>query len=209
MDWLQWRDASSPRRLPLSAKSFIFRNTALIRLTMDTSSTIARFRSASVVAYRLICNLTEREKKHLLHEILQVRGLMPLLMKPRNKQLWTAEDKEELRIHLRRLSSNSAYMIVLTLSGSSLMLSALAGWLDRRRNYRLPSRGFCKARLDKGRLDKGQTKSILDRSFRYTPSAKTDLRKTFAKLRRDQRLTNGPNAKGSENSAKMVSLKKL
>jgi|KBSMisStaDraftv2_1062788.scaffolds.fasta_scaffold10573_3 hypothetical protein len=30
-------------------------------------------------------------------------------------------------------------------------------------------------------------KSILDRSFRYTPSTSTDLRKTFARLRREQR----------------------
>jgi hypothetical protein len=30
-------------------------------------------------------------------------------------------------------------------------------------------------------------KSILDRSFRYTPSAQTDLRKTFARVRREQR----------------------
>lgn len=30
-------------------------------------------------------------------------------------------------------------------------------------------------------------KSILDSSFRYTPSAQTDLRKTFARLRREQR----------------------
>lgn len=30
-------------------------------------------------------------------------------------------------------------------------------------------------------------KSILDRSFRYTPSAETDLRKTFARIRRKQR----------------------
>jgi len=30
-------------------------------------------------------------------------------------------------------------------------------------------------------------KSILDRSFRYTRSAETDLRKTFARLRRQQR----------------------
>jgi hypothetical protein len=30
-------------------------------------------------------------------------------------------------------------------------------------------------------------KSILDRSFRYTPSVETDLRKTFAKIRRRQR----------------------
>jgi hypothetical protein len=34
----------------------------------------------------------------------------------------------------------------------------------------------------------GQVKSILDRSFRYTPSHETDLRKTFAKIRREQRL---------------------
>lgn len=29
-------------------------------------------------------------------------------------------------------------------------------------------------------------KRILDSSFRYTPSAQTDLRKTFARLRREQ-----------------------
>lgn len=101
---------------------------------MHTSSPIARFRSASAVAYRSICSLTEREKKHLLNEIVQIRGLMPLLMKPRNEQWWTPEDKEELRIHLRRLSSISPYLLVLALPGSFLMLPALAWWLDRRRN---------------------------------------------------------------------------
>jgi hypothetical protein len=30
-------------------------------------------------------------------------------------------------------------------------------------------------------------KSILDRSFHYTSSASTDLRKTFARIRREQR----------------------
>jgi hypothetical protein len=30
-------------------------------------------------------------------------------------------------------------------------------------------------------------KSILDRSFRYTPSAETDLRRTFARVRREQK----------------------
>lgn len=34
----------------------------------------------------------------------------------------------------------------------------------------------------------GQAKSILDRSFRYTPSNETDLRKTFARIRREQRM---------------------
>ena len=35
-------------------------------------------------------------------------------------------------------------------------------------------------------------KSILDRSFKYTPSSKTDLRKTFAKVRREQHLNTKP-----------------
>jgi hypothetical protein len=30
-------------------------------------------------------------------------------------------------------------------------------------------------------------KSILDRSFRYVPASKTDLRKTFDRVRREQR----------------------
>ena len=93
-----------------------------------------QIRSASAVAYRTIRELTERERKHLLNEILQVRGLMPLLMKPRNKQRWTVEDKAELQIHLRRLSNISSYLIVLALPGSFILLPALAWWLDRRRN---------------------------------------------------------------------------
>ncbi|MCE9641997.1 MAG: hypothetical protein K8S22_17900 [Betaproteobacteria bacterium] len=106
---------------------------------MEDPSRIAKFRTASVIAYRSIRDLTEREKKHLLSEILQVRGLMPLLMKPRNKQLWTTEDKEELKVHLRRLSNISPYLIVLALPGSFLMLPALAWWLDRRRNRQQPA----------------------------------------------------------------------
>jgi hypothetical protein len=87
---------------------------------------LIRFRSAGAMACRSICELTDREKKHLLQEILHARGLMPLLMKPRNSRLWTREDKAELAIHLRRLSSISPYLIVLALPGSFLMLPALA-----------------------------------------------------------------------------------
>jgi len=83
---------------------------------------------------RSVRELTEREKRHLLQEILQVRGLMPLLMKQRNKGRWTPEDRAELRSHLRRLSNLSPYLVVLALPGSVLLLPALAWWLDRRRN---------------------------------------------------------------------------
>lgn len=38
-------------------------------------------------------------------------------------------------------------------------------------------------------------KSILDSAFRYTPSAQTDLRKTFARLRREQKAADEARAK--------------
>jgi hypothetical protein len=110
-------------------------------MTAMERSRIAKLRSASVVAYRSIRELTDREKKYLLSEILQVKGLMPLLMKPRNKQRWTSEDRAELQVHLRRLSNISPYLIVLALPGSFLMLPALAWWLDRRRNRQRPGLG--------------------------------------------------------------------
>ena len=37
-------------------------------------------------------------------------------------------------------------------------------------------------------------KSILDPTFRYTPSVHTDIRKTFARIRREQRTTDSKNA---------------
>jgi hypothetical protein len=83
--------------------------------------------------FRYVWDLQARERKFLLSEIMQVKGLMPLLMKPRNKQRWSAEDKAELRDHLRRLSHISPYIAVMILPGSFLLLPLLAWWLDRRR----------------------------------------------------------------------------
>ena len=99
---------------------------------------VHNIRIVSVSAFRHIRELTDREKKYLLSEILQVKGLMPLLMKPRNKQNWTPEDKAELRVHLHRLSSISPYLVVLALPGSFILLPALAWWLDRRRHRSHP-----------------------------------------------------------------------
>jgi hypothetical protein len=50
-------------------------------------------------------------------------------------------------------------------------------------------------------------KSILDRSFKYTPSSNTDLRKTFAKVRREQRLNTKPTAEQKSISVNIFSLK--
>jgi hypothetical protein len=80
----------------------------------------------------------EREKEHLLSEMLQVKGLIPLLMKPRNKQKWTAEDRVELKQQMQRVFRLGPYLAIIALPGSFLLLPALAWWLDRRRNRTKP-----------------------------------------------------------------------
>lgn len=93
-------------------------------------------------AFRSIRDLSGRERQRLLQELSQVRGLMPLIMKPRNKQQWSREDKVQLAIHLKRLSTLSPYLAVLLMPGGLLVLPALAWWLDRRRlRSRTPAAG--------------------------------------------------------------------
>jgi hypothetical protein len=84
-------------------------------------------------AFRTLGAVTAREKRYLLSEILQVRGLMPLLMKPRNGARWNLEDREALATHVKRLSQLSPYLVVVVMPGGFFMLPALSWWLDRRR----------------------------------------------------------------------------
>ena len=46
--------------------------------------------------------MMDRERKYVLGEVVQITGLMPLLMKPRNHLKWTPEDKRRIVTHLRR-----------------------------------------------------------------------------------------------------------
>jgi len=48
-------------------------------------------------------------------------------------------------------------------------------------------------------------KSILDRSFQYTPSAQTDLKKTFARIRREQRAQDAANDRAAAEANLKVS----
>lgn len=86
------------------------------------------------MAIRSVRERAARERRYLASEFAQVAGLMPLLMKRRNGQHWTPEDRAQLVRHLRRLSHLSPYLAVLILPGGLLMLPALAWWLDRRRS---------------------------------------------------------------------------
>lgn len=85
---------------------------------------------------RKMLDAQERERKQIVAHAIRVRGLMPLLMKPRNGQTWTRAERAELQEQLRSLRSLSPYLLVLALPGSFLMLPMLAWWLDRRRGLR-------------------------------------------------------------------------
>jgi hypothetical protein len=77
-----------------------------------------------------------REKRKILSQFLQVKGLIPLLMKPRNNQQWTPQDKRELILNLKCLSHMSAYIAMLVMPGGFALMPVMAWWLDRRRNRR-------------------------------------------------------------------------
>jgi hypothetical protein len=89
------------------------------------------------VIVRTVMEMMDRERKYVLGEVVQITGLMPLLMKPRNHQSWTPEDKHQIVTHLRRLSMVSPYLVVMVMPGSFIVLPALAWWLDRRRQNNL------------------------------------------------------------------------
>lgn len=88
--------------------------------------------------FRSVSDLTQREKQHLIGELQQTRGLMPILMKQRNGQRWSNEDRTQLRSHFGRLSRLSPYLVLVVMPGGFLMLPVFAWWLDRRRRHQRP-----------------------------------------------------------------------
>lgn len=78
----------------------------------------------------------KRQAREMIAGALQVRGLMPLLMKSRNGGRWTPAERAELVAHLRVLSRLSPYLLLLMLPGSALLLPLYAWWLDQRRSRR-------------------------------------------------------------------------
>lgn len=77
-----------------------------------------------------------RERRRIAAELLQIHGLFPVLMKPRNGEHWTPEEKSLLLFHLRELGHLSPYLIPIVMPGGFFMLPVLAWWLDRRRGMR-------------------------------------------------------------------------
>lgn len=97
---------------------------------------LTQLKNAGTTVLKPLIELQEREKHRLRGEFVQIRGLMPLLMKPRNNEPWSQADREEIQRYMRQLSALSPYLILLVLPGSFVMLPLLAWWLDRRRGQR-------------------------------------------------------------------------
>jgi len=97
-------------------------------------------RSHARRTFQSVSNLTQREKQRLLAEMQQTRGVVPILMKPRNGQRWSSEDRALLRDHLGRLSRLSPYLVLVVMPGGFFILPVFAWWLDRRRmRQRMPA----------------------------------------------------------------------
>ena len=85
---------------------------------------------------RRFLEIMEREKNSLLFELVQVKGLMPLIMKKRSGERWTQQDKGELVAHFKRLSRMSPYIALVVIPGGFALLPLVAWWLDKRRARR-------------------------------------------------------------------------
>jgi hypothetical protein len=90
-------------------------------------------------APRWFCSLIAsngREKNRVRAELSKIKGAIPLLMKPRNGDQWTMQDRNDLRLMLRSASAVVPYLVLWALPGSMLLLPFLAWHLDARRKNR-------------------------------------------------------------------------
>lgn len=68
--------------------------------------------------------------------VARVPSLVHILMKPRNGEAWTPEDRSLLRQELRALARWTPAVFLVVLPGGLLLLPAYVWFLDRRRKPR-------------------------------------------------------------------------
>ena len=76
--------------------------------------------------------MQETQRLYIYNELSQVRGLIQILMKRRNGEQWSREERELLLRNLRAISNLSPYLAPILMPGGMLVLPLLAWWIDRR-----------------------------------------------------------------------------
>ena len=84
----------------------------------------------------LPAELVARWRAASLAGLSRVQGLVGILMKPRNGQAWSTEDRAYLRSELRALARWTPAFVLFLLPGSVVLLPLYAWLLDRRRGRR-------------------------------------------------------------------------
>lgn len=82
---------------------------------------------------QILVEVQRRERSRLAAEFAQTRDLMPLLMKQRNGNRWTDEERRLLKKDVTALVHLSPYLILIAAPGGFFVMPVLAWWLDRRR----------------------------------------------------------------------------
>jgi hypothetical protein len=78
-----------------------------------------------------------RHRDLFFREAQQISGFLHLLMKQRNTdERWTAEEKKEIRRHLKHLAMYIPAIVIFLLPGGSLLLPVFAEIMDRRKARR-------------------------------------------------------------------------
>lgn len=82
---------------------------------------------------RLVERNLRRQRAMMLDQVVAIRGLMQLLMKPRNTgEKWAADEARQIRAHLRTLTFLFPILAIFIMPGGIFLLPVLAEVLDRR-----------------------------------------------------------------------------
>lgn len=69
-------------------------------------------------------------------EVLRIEGLIAVLMKPRNGEAWTREDRNFLGQEFQRLGRAAPGFLVFLLPGGAILLPLYAWFIDSRTDQR-------------------------------------------------------------------------
>ena len=92
-----------------------------------------RLRTPLSRAVRKLHAVSGRERDYLVAEVVQLRGLMPLLRRSGASRQISAPDRAELGTHLRRVSILSSYLLITLVPGTLVVLPLLVWWRNRGR----------------------------------------------------------------------------